>query len=195
LALLLAASCATGPQIHNTAASVDQSRCGLTEADLIANRKLTWREFDQDSSVQNNWRSLVKRNCDEAVVHAYADYLVYGPVPEGERWQTTARFHLGQSLAHAGRNQEAAQIIATARREKEEGEMRWNLYIQGTYAFLVGDRPGLTKAFEALKTQPGPSNAINAGVLAGLLACWNKPYRQAAAPACVKASGYQSPVE
>ncbi len=190
LALLLAVLCAAAPAMAS-----DEDSCRLDDADLLANRALAWRDFDQAGSVPTSWRALVERGCDEEAVRAYTDYLAYGPVPEGERWQTTARFHLGQSLANAGRHEQAAQLIATARRQTEIGEMRWNLYVQGTYAFLVRDRSALEVAFESLKAEPGRSNAVNAGVLAGLLSCWDKPYREASAPACVAASGYRMPAD
>ncbi|HEX4846765.1 MAG TPA: hypothetical protein VFV30_01355 [Novosphingobium sp.] len=174
-------------------AEAARAECALTPADLAANRTLTWQQFDQQTASPTSWRSLVERKCYNAAAAAYQDYLISGPIPPGERWQTTARFHLGQSLAHAGRNEEAARIISTARRETEVGGLRWNLYVQGTVAFLTRDRAGLDAAFTALRAEPGTSNAINAGVLAGLRQCWDKPYIEASAPACVSASGYVMP--
>ncbi len=170
-------------------------QCKLTQADLVANRSLTWQKFDQQFDLQNEyqttWRSLMQRKCfDEAVV-AYTDYLAWGPIPAGERWQTTARFHLGQSLAHAGRNAEAARVIATARRETEVGGLKWNLYVQGTVAFLLRDKAALQAAYAALAAETGPSNATNAGVLAGMMHCWDKPYSEASTLECITASGFK----
>lgn len=189
----LVAACSATPPIASTGSAHARAECRLSDADLIANRSLTWQQFDQQSTTPTSWRALMARECYETAAHAYADYLAYGPIPQGERWQTTARFHLGQSLASAGKTGEAARVIATARRETEVGGLRWNLYVQGTYAFLMRDRVGLANALTELKLQPGQSNAINAGVLSGLQFCWDKPYQEAATPACVRASGYVSP--
>jgi hypothetical protein len=191
----LVAGCSVAPPIASTGAAPARAECRLSEADLIANRSLTWQQFDQEATTPASWRALMARQCYDSAVRAYADYLAYGPIPTSERWQTSARFHLGQSLASAGRTHEAARIIATARRETEVGGLRWNLYVQGTYAFLTRDRDGLANALTELKLQAGQSNAINAGVLSGLLHCWDKPYQEAATPACVKASGYQTPAD
>jgi hypothetical protein len=193
--ILLVAACSVTPPIGSTDAAPARAECRLGDADLIANRSLTWQQFDQQATTPTSWRSLMARGCYDTAVIAYADYLAYGPIPQGERWQTSARFHLGQSLASAGRTNEAARIMATARRETEVGGLRWNLYVQGTYAFLMRDRVALANALTELKLQPGQSNAINAGVLSGLLHCWDKPYQEAATPACVRASGYVSPLD
>ena len=173
--------------------SAKAAECRITQADLLANRALSWSEFDQETGSVTSWRSLIERKCEDAAILAYTDYLAFGPIPQGERWQSTARFHLGQSLAQAGRNQEAALLAATARRETEVGGMKWNLYVQGTYAFLTRDKASLDAAFAALSAETGHSNATNAGVLAGLRHCWNKTYREASAPACVAASGFKRP--
>jgi hypothetical protein len=192
-AITLVSACHALPPASANDSPSERAECVLTDANLIANRNLTWQQFDQQTTTPTSWRSLIERKCYEAAAVAYADYLARGLIPAGERWQTTARFHLGQSLAFAGKSAEAARVVATARRETEVGGMLWNLYVQGTYAFLTRDRDGLAASFAALRAQPGQSNAINAGVLAGLLHCWDKPYREAASPSCVAQSGYAMP--
>ena len=192
-AFVMVSGCAAQASNQQSAIAPERSECRLTEADRVANRSLTWQQFDQQTGVATSWRSLIEKGCADAAVRAYADYLAWGPVPAGERWQTTARFHLGQSLAQADRLEDAARMIATARRETEVGGLKWNLYVQGTVAFLTRDRPALQGSFDALAAEQGFANAVNAGVLSGLLKCWDRPYREAAAPACVTASGYRSP--
>jgi hypothetical protein len=189
------AACASAKTPTVSSAPAERPECRLEQADLIANRALVWQEFDQQTKSPTSWRSLIENGCEEAATRAYADYLAWGPIPAGERWQTTARFHLGQSLAHAGRPDDAARIIATARRETEVGGLKWNLYVQGTVAFLTRDRPALQRSFAALAAESGFANAVNAGVLSGLLHCWERPYREAAASACITASDYRSPAE
>jgi hypothetical protein len=191
--LFVLAGCAAMTASPSAASSAGQ--CRLTNKDLIANRSLSWPEFDQRQNSRTTWSALGSAGCHEAAAVAYADYLAFGPSISGERYQTTARFHLGRSLAYAGRTEEAARMIATARRETEVGGLHWNDYVQGTVAFLTRDRETLVARQASLAAQSGFANRINAGVLAGLLHCWNRPYLEAAAPACTTASGYQMPAE
>ena len=190
-ALFVLVGCAAKTASPSIAASVD--RCRLASGDLIANRSLSWTEFDQRQNSRTTWSALESAGCHEEAAVAYADYLAFGPPIAGERYQTTARFHLGRSLAYAGRTEEAARIIATARRETEVGGLHWNDYVQGTVAFLVRDRETLAARQASLAAQSGFADRMNAGVLAGLLHCWERPYLEAAAGACTTASGYQMP--
>ena len=189
--LFVLAGCAAKTVSPSVAASSDQ--CRLTDDDLTANRSLSWSEFDQRQNSRTTWSALGSVGCHDAAARAYADYLAFGPPITGERYQTTARFHLGRSLAYAGHTDEAARIIATARRETEVGGLHWNDYVQGTVAFLVRDRETLAARQASLARQPGFGDRVNAGVLAGLLHCWERPYLEAAALACTTASGYQMP--
>jgi len=192
-ALSALVGCAAKTPPSSIAASPD--RCRLTKDDLTANRSLSWVEFGQRQNSRTTWSALGSAGCHDAAATAYADYLAFGPPIAGERYQITARFHLGRSLAYADRNEEAARIIATARRETEVGGLHWNDYVQGTVAFLTRDRGTLTARQASLAAQPGFSDRINAGVLAGLLHCWERPYLEAAALACATASGYKMPVD
>lgn len=192
-ALLALAACATGKYPTPVAAPAEQ--CRLTQDDLIANRSLSWSDFDQRQNTQTTWSALGAAGCHEAAATAYADYLAFGPPIPGERFQTTARFHLGRSLAYAGRTEEAARIIATARRETEVGGLHWNDYVQGTVAFLRRDRATLMARQTSLAAHSGFSDRVNAGVLAGLLHCWDRPYLEAAGSGCIAASGYRAPTE
>ncbi|UKK85030.1 hypothetical protein L7H23_02675 [Sphingopyxis sp. BSN-002] len=192
-ALSVLVGCAAKTPPSSITTSPDQ--CRLTRDDLIANRSLSWSEFDQRQNSRTSWSALGSAGCHDAAAIAYADYLAFGPPIAGERYQTTARFHLGRSLAYAGRTEEAARIIATARRETEVGGLHWNDYVQGTVAFLTRDRETLAARQASLATQSGFADRMNAGVLAGLLHCWDRPYLEAAALACTTASGYQMPAE
>lgn len=191
ITILALSSCAAQDSRPSVPGLAD--RCRITQDDLIANRSLSWPAFDQQEGSPTSWRSLITAGCHESAAAVYADYLAFAPPIPGERFQTAARFHLGQSLANAGRTDEAARMIGTARREIEVGGMHWNDYVQGTVAFLTRDKPILADRQASLASQSGVSDRINAGVLAGLLHCWDRPYLEAAAPACVAASGYKVP--
>ena len=193
IAPFILAGCAVQTASSSIANSAD--RCRLTQDDLIANRSLAWADFDQRQNTRTTWSALGSAGCHEAAAAAYADYLAFGPPIVGERYQTTARFHLGRSLAYAGRTEETARMIATARREMEVGGLHWNDYVQGTVAFLTRDRETLAARQVSLASQSGFSDRVNAGVLAGLRHCWDRPYLEAAGAACIAASGYKTPAE
>jgi hypothetical protein len=151
--------------------------CVLTEADKIKNRSLDWATFDQSELILSNWRALDARGCHLTAAEAAADYLAHGPMPESERWHSSTRFHMGQSLGFAGRHSEAAKVVSTARRLTPVGNMDWNSYVSGTYAFLVGDKAQLIAAQKRLASSSGSGNNINNGVLIGLTHCFGKPYK------------------
>lgn len=168
--------------------------CGLTLADKVKNRMLDWVSFDQGGASPTSWRSLEERGCHLAAADAAADYLAHGPMPDNERWQSTTRFHMGQSLASAGRHDEAAKVVATARRITPVGNMDWNSYVSGTYAFLIGDKSQLVLAQKRLASSLSSADYNNNGVLLGLTHCFRKPYKTAYSLKCRVDGGWVVPV-
>jgi hypothetical protein len=153
------------------------ANCVLTQTDKIKNRALSWVDFDQGALVPTNWHSLEERGCHLVAAEAAADYLANGPMPESERWHTTTRFHMAQSLALGGRHLEASKIAATARCHVPVGNMDWNSYLSGTYAFLAGDKTQLVTTQKRLAASSSSSDFTNNGVLIGLTHCFNQPYK------------------
>jgi hypothetical protein len=188
LALCASAVFAAGPKTENS------PQCTLSEADKIVNRSLDWATFDQGETVPSTWRSLEARGCHLVAADAAADYLAHGPMPESERWHTSTRFHMGQSLGFAGRNSEAAKVIATARRLTPVGNMDWNSYVSGTYAFLVGDKAQLIAAQKRLASSSSFGDTTNNGVLVGLTHCLGKPYKTAYDMQCRIDGGWVLPI-
>lgn len=162
--------------------------CVLTPADKAANARLSFDEFDQKGTLPSTWRTLSNRDCDLAAVEAMQSYLIEGaagtPAERGD-----LLFHLGQSLAMTGRTQEAAIAVAAARNGNPEPDgFDWQTYVVGTWAFLVRDRERLSAMRDKLRTEPGLGNHLNTGALSGLLACFEKPYKEAYGKACRPAS-------
>jgi hypothetical protein len=188
VALCASAVFAAAPKTKNS------PKCALSEADKVKNRSLDWATFDQDVTIPSNWRSLDSRGCHLVAAEAAADYLAHGPMPESERWHTSTRFHMGQSLGFAGRNSEAAKVIATARRLTPVGNMDWNSYVSGTYAFLVGDKAQLISAQKRLASSSSFGDNTNNGVLVGLTHCFGKPYKAAYDMQCRIDGGWKMPV-
>ena len=154
--------------------------CSLSAADMEANRRLTFEEFDQLGTTPSTGRALTLRGCYRQAVRATEDYLLFGPVLR-KRERNVLTWHLGQDIASAGDEAAAAHVIATTIRYPiaEPDQFDWNTYVRGTWAFLVKDRALLDRMAEQLSRAPGERNAINAAALRGLQACFDRPYREA----------------
>jgi len=188
---LMAASALAGQTIAQPPApSPEPVRCHLSEADLAANARLTFQQFDQDGTTPATARKLGERNCFGEAVRATEHYLIHGPVLDPNQ-RIVVTWHLGQFLVLAGNEHEAARIIVTARRpaDPERPAFDWNSYVIGTWAFLVRDRPLLEMSARTLRATGAP-NALNADKLERLLRCFDQSYREAyLGAACAAPSG------
>ncbi len=173
--------------------SLEILACSLTEADKARNRTLDWATFDQDGSEPKNWRALEAKGCHLVAAEAAADYLAHGPMPQSERWHSSTRFHMAQSLAFAGNNNEAAKVAATARRLEPVSGLDWNTYVSGTFAFLVKDKVGLRSAQQRLALSVNSGDSTNNGVLLGLIHCFDRPYKVAYDLECRTNGGWKMP--
>jgi hypothetical protein len=153
--------------------------CDLTQADKDANAKLSFEDFDQESSNPKSWRGLSNAGCWEQAIEASQDYTARGPILEPYH-QRIMLFHYGQSLATMGREAEAAPFIAFSREPKGSrplGNMlNWNDYVTGTWAFLIHDRELLIAMRDRVLESPGRGNVINGNILSKLERCFGKPY-------------------
>ena len=59
------------------------------------------------------------------------------------------------------------------------GDLDWDTYLRGTWAFLVKDKPTLDAAMAMVTSEPGHGNHINGAVLRGLSTCFEKSYADA----------------
>ncbi len=159
--------------------------CHLTAADKAANAQLSLDDFDQKGISPATWRQLSTRGCHALAVEAGADYLAHAHFRNASE-QRLVMFHIGQSLGMAGDYDAAALMVAGSKTPMSEssGELAWNTYVDGTWAFFKRDKASLAQARDAVVAQPGKGNQINGGVLTGLLACFDKPYVVAYSSAC-----------
>lgn len=156
------------------------SPCQLTAEERAANRTLSFADFDQRGATPSTARALDERGCEIEAAQATEDYLLFGPqVTEYQR--NVLSWHLAQYLASAGREAEAAHVVATTRRlpTEEPDGFDWNTYIIGTWSFLVKDRTGLDNAVTTLGAAPGVRNSMNAKVLRRLQKCFDRSYNDA----------------
>lgn len=155
--------------------------CSLSDADLAANRALTFEQFDQyRSPLRSTSWNLSMAGCHAASAEADQDYLIHGPVLT-DRQYVVVRWHMALSLARAGREAEAVPLAAAsiAPVEPSADQFDWNTYVRGVWGFLSKRRPVLDAALTALRAAPGGRNAINARALARLSTCFDRPYAEA----------------
>jgi len=156
------------------------SACVLTAEDKVANRKLSFPDFDQRPTLPSNARSLGAAGCYREAADATEDYLAYGPVAEpGQR--AIMAFHMAQYLASAGDERSAARIVPLGRRADLPADYHidWNSFVDGMRAFFVKDRPGLDAATSTLRARKTTGDDMNAKALERLGRCFDKPYNDA----------------
>jgi hypothetical protein len=102
--------------------------------------------FDQDAN--GGWRALSKvPGCEVAAAELIAAYRAAHPQsPSGLYW------HEGQVRANIGDYERAAALFGQSKGQ----DVAWNLYVDGSIAFLRKDRPGMDRALHDLAAIPQP---------------------------------------
>ena len=160
--------------------------CSYDRTAMIA---LSQNEFDQDMS--GGWRKLADAGCQLEAAELIADWRT------AHKSSSTALYwHEGQMRASIGQNDVAIALFEKARKsESEDAGWGWNHYVDGTIAFLRGDKAALLAARTRLSLMPEPESAKNAidihgnpvktvwplnlDVLDRLISCWGKSNNQA----------------
>jgi hypothetical protein len=187
----LAALSGAAPTQSEAAPPVAPSGC---EVDTSAMLRLTPDKFDQD--LKGGWRTIAHRpGCELAAADLIAAYRTahWGSLKTGDLH--TSYWHEGQARARAGRYADAVPLLMAG--VDPEGGDGFDDYALGTIAFLHRDLPALEAArarLAALPEPPGFEEAfakykaktnrtlrwpMNLDVLDGLIACFDKPYRDA----------------
>lgn len=160
-------------QVAATAANCDL----LLQQHLQADLSLPFVEFDQDDT--RGWRVLAAKGCEHEVPTLIQAYLV-----KQEKPHPVLVWHLAQSMAKAGRYQEAVVVARGTLRPQEaedRSEFQWNHYVNGTIAFLESDGESLKRHRDRLESaaMAHPVNRLNFEALNRLQRCAGKPYKQA----------------
>lgn len=183
LALLLAAAL--------PAAALPAPDCAY---DLKAMLALDRNAFDQD--MNGGWRVLGKKDgCEIAAAE-----LIRAWRHEKRDHSSILYWHEGQLRAEAGQIDEAIALFKLTYKSFElDAGFGWNNYVDGTIAFLEGDRESLKKAIAREKSLPKPQFSMaradgkpagipwppNLKVLEAFERCWGKTYKEAyASEAC-----------
>jgi hypothetical protein len=141
-----------------------------------------------DQTINGGWRALAQKpQCERVAADLIRDYR--------QTHHSSAPmlfWHEGQLRADVGQTEQAVALFDNSRRKNDKSG--WDLYVDGTIAFLKHDRPSLLKARQSLATLPRPSDWApilldghlvelpwpeNLNVLDGLLKCFDRPYQEA----------------
>ena len=161
---------------------------------------LSLEQFDQD--LKGGWRALA----DQQGCEARAASLIQAYINEHQKEipaqnLSTLRWHQGQMWAAAGLSRRA---VTAFKATKPEGDDAQNYYADATIAFLERDRKAFDLAraslaalpppknwdkavadFQKRFNRPGPVWPMNLDVVDRLGACFDQPYSQAYAGACL----------
>jgi hypothetical protein len=158
--------------------------CAVDRANMLA---LDQQSFDQGPS---GWRQLEVPGCYRKA----ADLIRYWRRAHSSGSKILL-WHEGQNRAKAGQAREAVRLFKASRKgESDEMAVPWNLYVDGSIAFLRRDRVALEVSRSALAASPEPASFMplgpdgkpiqipwppNLNVLEGFQRCWDQPYDRA----------------
>lgn len=162
--------------------------------DLDAMLALDRNAFDQD--MQGGWRPLGQvEGCEEAAAELIREWR-----HEKRDHASILYWHEGQMRAYAGQTEQAIALFELTRKSQDfDADFGWNHYVEGTIAFLRGNREGLERAIERLESIPEPEDNSftrpdgivikmnwppNLNVLTGFEKCWGQPYKVAYGSEC-----------
>jgi hypothetical protein len=175
-------------------AESNPSRCTYDKDAILG---LSYKEFDQNPDA--GWRKVAVPGCEEVA----ADLIIAWRTHHN-RQDKILFWHEGQLRAEAGQYQSAITLFKLSRKTKAEDRgWGWNIYVDGSIAFLKGDKKALQKAKRNLANLRKPKNMgrsvdingnpvevewpLNLHVLEAFIRCWGKSYHEAyACPAAVK---------
>ncbi|MBO9498130.1 MAG: hypothetical protein J7496_06660 [Novosphingobium sp.] len=164
--------CAEEPALH--------ANCTYDRAAMLA---MDYAEFDQDPA--SGWRALPAEGCDLEIADLIGDWRT-----QHESTDPILYWHEGQVRAVAGQIARAIELFE--RSHEAIDPFGWNLYVDGSVAFLRRDRAALQAARDELAALPRPEDwpplgmdgkpadvgwPMNLDFLDGFLRCWDEPYK------------------
>ncbi|WBS01814.1 hypothetical protein OU994_26705 [Pseudoduganella sp. SL102] len=141
--------------------------------------------FDQGA---DGFRGVISAG-DLCVADLIASYRKANPAVLDNPDAYLLYWHEGQYRAFAGQSERAQELFGQSRMRDGPAADMWNLYVDGSVAFLRQDRPALLEARAALAALPPETyrpipRPMNLDVLDGLIGCFGKPYAEAYGAAC-----------
>ncbi len=170
-------------------ASAEMTSCRHDRQSLLA---LDLQAFDQD--INGGWRTLEAQGCAVEAADLIRDWRkAHGGMGDAD---ALLSWHEGQLRADAGQYANAVKLFDAGRHPAaEDAKWGWNLYVDGSVAFLRGDLAALEAARAKLAILPRPAELedaigvdgrprkvrwpMNIGVLDGFIRCWGQSYKAA----------------
>lgn len=156
--------------------------------DRAAELRLDEQHFDQD--LEGGWRALDNRGCKREAADLIRSYRL----AKHRSDERLLFWHEGQVRAMLGETSRAIDLFNRSKAPASEAGFGWNLYVDGTIAFLRNDRATLLGARRALAALPPPPTPLtltingqsvrvpwppNLNVLDSFLKCFGQPYSKA----------------
>lgn len=159
--------------------------CEVSEQRLV---RLSEHDFDQAGG--GGWRTLAEKGCEAEAAELIHHWRLAHPVHSNMMF-----WHEGQLRANLGQYPAAMVLFAKSKLSPADDRFGWNPYVEGTIAFLKGDKRTLLSARERLAQLPRPASfpeysdimgqrvhnswPLNLNVLDALIAAWGRPYKEA----------------
>ena len=158
--------------------SVKAQNCQqLFQQHLKTDMTLPYKEFDQ--TMGKGFRAMVNNQCDKEVADLIEKYIEVNHAK-----QSSLRWHIAQSRAHAGDYKAAIKWSKTVLKDKEDFNqqpLRWNDYVLATIAFLQHDKKSLIEHRDNVAKSKDKyfGNALNLKYLDSLIKYFDKSYKYA----------------
>lgn len=153
-------------------ASVDP--CDAPAGEVSASIELPYAAFDGQPGPYG-WRSLLEAGCVDAAVRLLAAYATANDAGLNQEQRLEMQFHIGQSLAMSGREEESIPYFV--RSSAPDAPAEWRTYVEATLAFLRRDTASLAAARIAYARIAPDSMRLR--FIDGMVACPGEPYAQA----------------
>jgi hypothetical protein len=150
----------------------------MSEKDITKFLEMDPVEFDQGD---NGWRSLVGKVNEEDIAELILKYIKLSghKVIEFNKGKIGGEifpidllyFHTGQSFGYAG-PKFYKKAIKCFKKSYEEGKECWNAYVDGTIAFLEGDKAEVERQIELIgHSEAENKRSGNIGILKNFSKC------------------------
>ena len=129
----------------------DFIKCGVDEDEFYRLMALDYRAFDQDFT--GGWRLIDdQEDCKQTAINMLDSYTARHEY-EYKQQRSTLIWHTGQVLASTGQYEDAIHYFKQTY-NTEANHAEWNLYVDGTIAFLNKDKPRLIMLRDKLAVMP-----------------------------------------
>jgi len=149
------------------------SSCAVPSVEVTGQRRMAYEAFDSMAGPYG-WRFLLDAGCPDSAVELLRSYSkANAGLKQYQRLEL--QFHIGQTLAMSGHDEEAIPYFEKAFEHSAPKE--WRTYVQATLAFLRHDTSMLVSA-RAVYAGIAPSS-MRLKIIDGMVACSDESYAKA----------------